>query len=140
MRNDLPSMNAGRAMAQASHASNAFIHKYGKKNDVIKWAKETSQGFGTVIVLAADLIQIESIAIKLAMSKVYHDLVFDPEYCIKVNHEVAELLDAKKYIPSKSRDIGACDVLICRKEITCAYLFGTHDDMGQYIGHLDLHP
>ena len=27
MRQDLPSMNAGKAMAQASHASNAFIYE-----------------------------------------------------------------------------------------------------------------
>jgi hypothetical protein len=30
MRNDLASMNVGRCMAQASHASNAFIYKFGK--------------------------------------------------------------------------------------------------------------
>lgn len=48
-------MCAGKAMAQASHASNAFI-KHAKEVDayvdnVDIWEAETKQGFGTVLVL-----------------------------------------------------------------------------------------
>ena len=60
MRNDMDSMNPGKAMAQASHAANAFV-----ANDIWEmeqmpdgivdlknqWQNETTQGFGTVIVL-----------------------------------------------------------------------------------------
>lgn len=52
MRTDLDSMNAGKAMAQASHASNQIIHLYPKNTLLKNWQKETEFGFGTVIVLA----------------------------------------------------------------------------------------
>ena len=51
MRNDLPSMNVGKAMAQASHASAQLVTNYSSKYEDIKnWAKE-GKGFGTTIVL-----------------------------------------------------------------------------------------
>ena len=59
MRNDLDSMKAGRAAAQASHASNAFIHKFGKNEEVKEWANQTPQGFGTAIVLSGDVKDID---------------------------------------------------------------------------------
>ena len=48
MRTDLPSMNAGRAMAQAAHAANQFIKEYGNNKEVQKWQKDAN-GFGTTI-------------------------------------------------------------------------------------------
>ena len=55
MRNDLPSMNAGKAMAQASHASNAMVHNSdcdAFKGMVKEWQGETPQGFGTLVLAA----------------------------------------------------------------------------------------
>ena len=60
MRSDLTSLNAGKAMAQASHASNAMVHKIKHSGPVPskhikqlfnKWEGETKQGFGTCLVL-----------------------------------------------------------------------------------------
>ena len=60
MRNDLVSLNAGKAMAQASHASNAFInnaqkhfsHKEKLKGPlqlaVEQWQNETEQGHASM--------------------------------------------------------------------------------------------
>lgn len=78
MRNDLSSLNAGKAIAQGSHASNAFVkhierHTQNtnarsniltKDQDIIKsfrdWEYSTSQGFGTVLVLEATMKEIQS--------------------------------------------------------------------------------
>lgn len=54
MRTDMDSMNPGKAMAQASHASNAFLHENPHTNKVISWSEHTKQGFGTCIVLGVD--------------------------------------------------------------------------------------
>ena len=56
MRNDLPSLNAGKAMAQASHASAQFVKEFmssNNKNDnqyFQNWINE-GEGFGTTVVL-----------------------------------------------------------------------------------------
>ena len=44
MRTDMDSMNPGKAMAQASHASNTFVFRFGKENLVKQWQGETKQG------------------------------------------------------------------------------------------------
>ena len=64
MRSDLTSLNPGKAMAQASHASNAMVYKakqLGKRGlgDRLhalfeKWETQTPQGFGTCLVVDAD--------------------------------------------------------------------------------------
>ena len=65
MRNDMDSMTTGRAMAQASHASNAFVDAYTKRpleddisdDEIVLrdafagWANATPQGCGTAIVI-----------------------------------------------------------------------------------------
>ena len=59
MRSDLNSLNPGKAMAQASHAANAMVHKMKKsgnakmQNLLNKWETDTKQGFGTCLVLDA---------------------------------------------------------------------------------------
>ena len=54
MRNDLPSMNVGKAIAQASHASAQFINNYRKTFEgepyTSYWLNE-GKGFGTTVVL-----------------------------------------------------------------------------------------
>ena len=71
MRNDLSSMNSGKAMAQASHASNAFAHymRYTRceEDDGIEcegllnmWEDQTTQGFGTVLVLSVNELQMRA--------------------------------------------------------------------------------
>lgn len=137
MRSDLPSMTTGRAMAQSSHAANAFIKKYGKRKDVIAWQKETSQGFGTAIVLAASLQQIKDICLNLSEP---HEFVVDPEYGVRINEELFELIDQGKILNTKTIINEDGSVVIFKKEITCAYVFGSKDDLDPILGHLNLHP
>lgn len=99
MRNDLASMNPGKAMAQASHASNAFVHRYrshssggptAKAFDL--WENSTDQGFGTVLVLQGEM---QDIAISVASLKArgfFADVILDPTYPIldgKIVHHVS---------------------------------------------------
>lgn len=138
MRNDLPSsMTSGRAMAQASHASNAFIHKYGRLKSVNKWQNETKQGFGTAIVLAATLPQMKEICFNLNEP---HEFILDPEYGVKIDTELLKLIDPAMIVPSKTIINEDGSVIIFKKEITCAYIFGCKDNLFPILGHLQLHP
>jgi peptidyl-tRNA hydrolase len=153
MRNDLDSLSPGRAAAQASHASNAFIHKFGPgarlhDNSVDEWQNQTNQGFGTTIVLSASLDQINVILkSKKLCQKFIVGCVIDPDYAIKVTHEIADLLhqnyDAKwcnfKFDYNWSMDENDKSVKIIRKEVTCAYIFGTKEDLQPFLGELPLY-
>lgn len=58
MRSDMASMNSGKGMAQASHASNAFVkHANNARYDISAWEESTPQGFGTVYVLDGGSIE-----------------------------------------------------------------------------------
>jgi peptidyl-tRNA hydrolase len=148
MRNDLPSMNSGKAMAQASHASNAFIHAATKtftnkdklkgplQSEVEKWQSETPQGFGTVIVLSANKQQILDVLIS---SNGMSGAVYDPTYPYIVNAEVAALINEKHHTVNPIHKSDG-NVVLHRKELTCAYVFGNKEDLNKSIGHLPLHP
>ena len=152
MRNDLPSLNAGKAMAQASHASNAFIHDATKtftnkdklkgpvQLGVEKWQSETPHGFGTVIVLSANKKQIDDIYENtfLPVDSIV-GLVVDPTYPYIVNSEVAALINEKHHTVNPIHKSDG-NVVLHRQEVTCAYLFGNKEDLKKIIGHLPLHP
>jgi hypothetical protein len=128
MRNDLASMNAGRAMAQASHASNAFIHKFGKEPEVKSWQRQTTQGFGTAIVLSADEFQIKMTDRRLFENDfTIKDYLIDPEYSYVVQSEFIGLIAEDKHVMEPiSKDDGTW--LAWRKEMTCFYAFGDRND------------
>jgi peptidyl-tRNA hydrolase len=112
MRNDLASLNAGKAMAQASHASNAFLFnlvndpsKADYKDLVEEWISTTTQGFGTVFVLAVNEEQLNK-AIDLADADGFAtNIITDPTYPIKDG-------DVTHHLPLD----------------TCGYIFGDHED------------
>lgn len=96
MRNDLSSMNTGKAIAQGSHASNAFVHKfhsvmreqsaeplekYEKLHSAYyEWEHATSQGFGTVLVLEDSMVNITDTVDYAAESGFFSGIVHDPTY------------------------------------------------------------
>jgi peptidyl-tRNA hydrolase len=133
MRNDLSSMSVGRCMAQASHASNAFINKYCKYTKhycvyVKEWQNQTKQGFGTAIVLACNINDINDIITKCKTSKYACDFVYDPEYSYLVDEEISKLIDFKLHTKSPiKRPDGK--IILNRKELTCAYAFGDRNDL-----------
>jgi len=92
MRTDLASMNPGKGMAQAAHASNAFIHDWQGDGDVDAWQAQTSQGFGTTITLAVptESAMVDMVAIADALGYPA-GLVHDPSYPVR-DGEVTHLL------------------------------------------------
>lgn len=90
MRTDLASMNPGKAIAQGSHAANAFVFETSQNvnDDVVKlyrqWIKSTKQGFGTAIVLDCKDEQTMMEIVDDAMSKHFAaNAIFDPTYPIR---------------------------------------------------------
>ena len=138
MRTDLDSLNSGKGMAQASHASNAFVKEMTDikdagviinndqviinniNNDLFnKWSTETTQGFGTVIVLGVNEHEMRTatmMAIRLGYTA---DVIHDPTYPV--------------------RDGEICHTLPLD---TCAYVFGDKNDpvLGALLGNFNLHP
>ena len=122
MRNDLASMNPGKAIAQGSHAASAFANKLPQcviGSDCDIWKSSTSQGFGTVLVLAVTGSELEQ-AIKTAQDLGFiSEIIYDPTYPIQdglVTH----------YIPLN----------------TCGYIFGDKDrlKLAEIVSGYKLHP
>ena len=113
MRNDLDSMNPGKAMAQASHASNAFVHNRGRMHEgrfpdeelYLSWKTETHQGFGTVLVLAVNKNEMEQAVAVAKIAEYESDIIHDPTYPLPDGEDC-------HFIPLD----------------TCAYIFGNKDD------------
>ena len=143
VRNDLQSMTAGRACAQSNHAASVFEHKFGDRPRVKEWKKQTKDGFGTCIVLAASLEQIEAVLDKMKKIPI-KGWVIDPDYVIRVTHEVAGLLH-------QTYDANHCNfefnydfadentVPVSRSEKTCAYIFGEKEELNPFLGELPLY-
>lgn len=136
MRNDLQSMTPGRCMAQAAHAANAMVHEHGKNVDVKGWQAQTKQGFGTTIVLSVSQYQMNLILNGDLKDWTVKGVVIDPDYVIRVTHEVAGFMSGVKFLPETAdeKTIG-----FTRTEVTCAYILGTKEELGQYLDELPLY-
>ena len=164
MRDDLPSMNAGKAMAQASHASNAFVYGELKRwadhpiktgwekfkmflglsqfvdDDFLKWVNGTSQGFGTVLVLAMNERSMRSTVMVADMMGFNTDVIHDPTYPILVPPELGstliEMNNHSVFEVGKNRNYVTIPL------DTCAYVFGDKNDsvLEVIVGHFPLHP
>lgn len=140
MRTDLPSMPPGRAMAQAAHAANQFIHEYGNRSAVKDWQKDAN-GFGTTICLAATKSIIEDVVERACNIGHEAGLVYDPTYKFDVPSELAPLILVNALTaPTITKDDGSC--IMFRNELTCGYLFISKDspDREMLVGSLALHP
>lgn len=131
MRNDLASMNAGKAMAQASHASNAFVHHFhgyaqeynsttvhesiqtATMNGFNEWENSTHQGFGTVLTLEARMADITPVVSIFKSMGYVAGVVHDPTYPI-VDGEVVH------HIPLD----------------TCAYVFVSYKEKDEFASML----
>lgn len=99
MRNDLDSMNPGKLAAQCSHASNAFVYAYreliqqssvnqtdDKTAKIHKafnqWQNQTTQGFGTVLVLEGLMPDIVNALDTMSSWNYLADVIHDPTYPI----------------------------------------------------------
>jgi len=126
MRTDLGSMNPGKAMAQASHASNAFVHSaepgYNVDEKLFEeWRQSTTQGFGTVLVLGVNEAQMRTavdVASNCGIDKFPCDIIHDPTYPLQDG-------DTTHFIPVD----------------TCGYIFGDKDNvlLQSILGNFELH-
>ena len=126
MRTDMESMNPGKAMAQASHASNAFVQSAEPGYNIDEtlfntWKESTPQGFGTVLVLGVTEVQMRTaveIAESFGVDKFPCDIIHDPTYPLQDG-------DTTHFIPVD----------------TCGYIFGDKDDLmlQSIIGNFELH-
>lgn len=121
MRTDMDSMNAGKGMAQASHASNAFVQHYmnavGHKHKpaAINWQHdETTQGFGTVLVLGVNKAQMDTAVDIMDNLGYVAGCVFDPTYPL-VDGGTVHFLPIETcgyiFVPDKEDDMMARAVL-----------------------------
>lgn len=132
MRNDLNSMNAGKAIAQGSHASNAFVHhfhgfaqEYNSKpvhegiqtatmNGFNEWENSTSQGFGTVLTLEGRMSDFYPVVNIFKSLGYIASVVHDPTYPIvdgEVVHHIPLDTCAYVFVPNKEKDEFASTLL-----------------------------
>lgn len=123
MRNDLDSLNPGKACAQAAHAAN-MLSEYYHRSDMSSYKEEIEcynswlggpRGFGTTIVLGCNINELNEVLIRADLNEVINGRVFDETYPIKdgqVTH----------YIPL----------------ITCGFLFGAPSKIKSLIKNLNL--
>lgn len=122
MRNDLESMNPGKACAQAHHAGTQVALKDWKgwstkhQNWFAKWQQQ-ADGFGTVLCMGVDERTMRRVLEVAARIDVPHGVIHDPTYPL--------------------RD-GAAFHLIPLD--TCAYVFGPKVLLAAATHALDLHP
>jgi hypothetical protein len=117
MRTDLLSLNSGKAMAQAVHAGNAVETHY--ENEVATnpsaieplmsafhlWKHQTTQGFGTTIVLGGPMSQISRDISHLRKLGYLAAIVHDPTYPLtdgSVTHLIP--LDTCAYVFAPDKD------------------------------------
>jgi peptidyl-tRNA hydrolase len=140
MRNDLPSMNPGKAMAQACHAANQFIHEHPKKTGVKQWQAE-GNGFGTTIVLSVNLYEMNVALAKIKRFEWQYPCgeVVDTTYPFIVNKEIAQLIpDAIQTAPACFKENG--NVVLFRSVVTCGYVFADGEALKDILGEFPLHP
>ena len=125
MRNDLASMNPGKAIAQGSHAANAFVrhfHAHAQKYNSTtvhegiqtatmhgfnEWENSTYQGFGTVLTLEAKMADITPVVSIFTGMGYVADVVHDPTYPIvdgEVVHHIPLDTCAYVFVPNKEKD------------------------------------
>ena len=124
MRNDLSSLNSGKACAQSCHAANQCVFEGRVKNhddDLIaildEWEMQTECGFGTCIVLSGNIRDIETVVKNVNRVGLHAGMVHDPSYPI-LDGEIIH------HIPLD----------------TCAYVFGLFDEIAPFVKRLSLMP
>jgi hypothetical protein len=117
-------MNPGKAMAQAAHAANCFISRYGQNNDpdITKGWMATDRPFGTTIVLGVTLQELKDALHKALLKNLKCGEVYDDTYPYVTNSEIAPLINVENITaPPIYKDDGR--VVMFRKEFTCGYIF-----------------
>lgn len=131
MRNDLASMNAGKAVAQGSHAANQMVWEGFRKVDatpagdqgglelerlINQWS-ELATGFGTCIVLGVTEAEMRSTIAAAQAAGLHAGITHDPSYPLWEGKTMLGIpLD------------------------TCAYIFAKKGDAKPFVGNFKLMP
>ena len=129
MRDDMDSLNPGKACAQATHAGQQFVHELTKQgihpphDQVIKleqyerWKAATRKGFGTTVTKSVNHKQLHQIVLFALAAGFEAGVVHDPTY---------PLLDGETVhvIPVD----------------TCGYVFGDKESLEILLRQFELHP
>ena len=120
MRNDMESMNTGKAVAQGAHAANQFTHDYGENDppdELFEHWKRQADGFGTTVCLAVNENLLHRVVEFASQAGFKAGITHDPSYPLR-DGQVTHLLPLD----------------------TCGYVFGEKDDLRALLGQFDLHP
>jgi hypothetical protein len=133
VRNDLPSMTPGKAMAQVHHAGVQMATKCAEhpifQTYIGEGQIEGADAFSTTIVLSASVADIENVIARLHNTECIYGIVVDPSYPFLVDRELTPyLLDNKKMSMIKPQATGSQD-LFTRQELTCAWCLGDRSDI-----------
>jgi len=122
VRNDMASMNPGKACAQATHAANQCIYELRQSNDpwlqalLVTW--ERGVGFGTCIVLSANEREMRGIVSVLSIHRgdaIHTGITHDPSYPL-MDGETLHLIPVD----------------------TCAFAFGQKDFLEPFLRRFPL--
>lgn len=128
VRNDLPSLNPGKAMAQVLHAGHQMMYHLSEhplvKNYLKQGIEGSADGFNTAIVLAASKNQILStmrLAHVAGSDIILCRKVYDPTYPFVVDLEIADLINNVNGVTVVT-ETGVSGMFLCtREELTCAW-------------------
>ena len=141
MRSDLPSLNAGKAMAQAAHAANALTAEWGD-TDLVKDYSNKKHQFGTTIVLGVDKATLVA-RLKKAQSldrPPPWGSVWDKTYPFNTTTEIAELIPKSKMTaPPILKEENR--VVLFRRELTCGFVLVANgsNDQAELVSDLPLY-
>lgn len=88
MRQDMASMNAGKAVAQGAHAANQMVYEMDPGNPdhnewLTTWQRETGKGFGTTITLDVPGRKLHTVVEWAKLLKLHAGVTHDPTYPLK---------------------------------------------------------
>jgi len=148
VRNDLPSLNPGKAMSQCHHAGVQMVSKHFNNqlvNDYLADGKPNgADSFNTTLVMAANYNQIVDTINKASQwssDTIDYGMVVDPSYPFVVDEEISRLIpqtNTTKIV--KVLDNGK--VLMVREELTCAWVLIDRNYVSarSLFDGLNLHP
>lgn len=132
IRNDLPSLNPGKAAAQVHHAGVQMMAKYADHKLVKQYLEDgvaqDADSFNTTLTLGASLSQIEAAIGKAKNLDVLCDILVDPSYPFFVDPEVAPFLESNPAVKRIGPSSNGKDLFV-RNELTCAWALGNRNDI-----------
>ena len=133
MRNDLDSLNSGKAMAQACHAGTQFVSYLHQK-----FPKKIDEYFGydgimTTVVLEGNLAQITALhnlyLESIKQDPYYSDDIIDKTYPFNFSAELLPYIDTAKFNEMNIKDNV---VYTTREELTCSWYFIKEENVEKF--------